>query len=449
MTDERGLMNAEVDMASMYPWPSSTVGKPAGRNENVTVVGAGIVGSCVALCLLRLGYDVTIVDRAEPGLGASFGNAGCIASYECTPIATPGIAWKVPRMLLDPAGPLAIRWSYLPRLSNWLLRFLLSSRRARFNEISASLAALLPYVRPAYDMLLGADASRLIHDRGALILLPRGSSLEEAARTLDMHRSHGVEGSLLSPAEVRAAEPNLEETYAGALLFPGNMHVGNPHAFVQHIFGTFLREGGTFVRAEVSAIRRADQSYALATSGGPRKAGKVVLSAGAWSRSLLSQLGEDLPLDTERGYHVTFDGAQELISRPVCVLPTGFYMTPMDGALRVAGTVELGGLDLPPNSARFEMLTNQARKVLKPLKDPDSRWMGFRPSMPDSLPVIGESARSRNLYYAFGHGHLGLSFAAVTGYLLAATVAGEPTPIGMSPYAPQRFQRRSQGDGSA
>ncbi|MGN6535903.1 MAG: NAD(P)/FAD-dependent oxidoreductase [Mesorhizobium sp.] len=423
----------------MYPWSSSAVDAPAGKKADVTVIGAGIVGCSVALCLQRLGYEVTIVDRAEPGLGASFGNAGCIASYEFTPIATPGIVWKVPRMLFDPAGPLAIRWSYLPKLGDWLFRFLMASRRTRFEEVCGALGALLPYVRPAYDLLLGAEAPRLIRDRGSLILLPGGSSLREAERTVELHRRYGVEGDLLSPSQVRVEEPNLEEGYAGALLFPGNAHVGSPLALVEHIFDLFRQQGGQFVRAEVSDISQGEGGFFLTTSLGARRAGKIVVSAGAWSRSLLQRLGDDMPLDTERGYHVTFDGAQDLISRPVCVLPTGFYMTPMEGTLRVAGTVELGGLRLPPNPARFELLETQARKVLKPLGPPNSKWMGFRPSMPDSLPVVGESSRHKNLFYAFGHGHLGLSFAAVTGYLLAATIDGEPTPISMAPYAPRRF----------
>lgn len=411
----------------------------AGKPKTLVVIGAGVVGCCAALWLRKAGHRVTLVDRNEPGTGASFGNAGCIANYECAPIASPGIIWKVPRMLLDPLGPLAIKWRYLPHLSGWLIRFLLASRRSRYEEISSTLARLLPLVLPSYKLLLGNASGDLLHYGGAIIIYRGEKGFASARGAVSFHRKFGIDCELLSRDDIRQLEPSLAHIYSAGILYPGNVHIKSPQAFVDHLFREFVQLGGRFVKVEVRSIRKTAIGLNVLTNGNPIEADRAILAAGAWSRSIVQSIGDDLPLDTERGYHVTFEGAQDLITRPVCLMPTGFYITPMANALRAAGTVELGGLRAAPTTARYDLLASETRKLLPSLGEPSTRWMGFRPSMPDSMPVIGPSQSVPELYYAFGHGHLGLSFAALTGYLLLMMIDDRIPPIDPLPYSAARF----------
>ncbi|MCM2436085.1 MULTISPECIES: NAD(P)/FAD-dependent oxidoreductase [Rhizobium/Agrobacterium group] len=410
------------------------------KSVRIVIIGAGIVGCCAALWLQRAGHSVTLVDRNDPGTGASFGNAGCIASFECAPVAAPGIAWKVPHMLMDPIGPLSIKWRYLPHLSGWLVRFLLASRQAQFDRIATSIQSLLPYVMPSYEALLGHRSSReLLHAGGALIVYDQNMNEGAARNSIAFHRDRGIDCQLLSAREVRELEPALAPIYSGGVLFPDNVYVKSPKGFVEHIFREFTAHGGHYVKADVRTVKKTASGLAVVTDNGLLQADRAILAGGAWSNEIVRSIGESIPLDTERGYHVTFDGAESLLSRPVCYMPTGFYLTPMDGALRAAGTVELGGLKASPSPERFNVLADQTKRLLPGVGSPSSQWMGFRPSMPDSKPVIGPSKTMSGLYYAFGHGHLGLSFGALTGYILMAMIDQAECPVDPLPFAATRF----------
>lgn len=415
------------------------------KARHVVVIGGGVVGVSTANWLLRAGNAVTLVERDEPGMGASFGNAGGIADYACIPIATPGIVRQVPRMLLDPYGPLSIQWSYLPAIAGWLTRFLLSSRQSRVNDIVQHLLALLRLAVPAYRTLLGqAESGRLLHADGGLYIYGSRDLYDASQATRQFYEKHGFAATRLTADEVRDLEPNIAPVYHGGLFIPSSIHIKSPLGFVRALADSFVQGGGTIVKDEVTDIAQRDgDRVSVSMARGDITADAAVLAAGAWSASLLRRVGERLPLSQERGYHITFAGAQHLIGRPVCYLPTGFYMTPMQDALRIAGTVELGSLDAPPTRARIDLLARSARRLFPALPDHDTEWLGFRPSMPDSVPVIGPSGRIRNLYFGFGHGHIGLTLGGITGLLLARMVNGLDLPFPMAGYSADRFRFRA------
>jgi len=415
-------------------------GPPSVPASSVVVVGAGIVGMSVALWLQRHGHAVTVVDRQPPGHGASCGNAATIANYHCIPLGNPAIIRQVPSLLFNPDSPLAIRWTYLPTLAPWLVRFLLASRPGRVAEIAAALAALQHRVdedyRPLFEM---AGAGDLILRNGSLYLYGSADSYARARPEIELRRRHGLPLEEVDAARIAELEPNLAPIYHRGILFPGASHVRDPLRLVERFAEAFRARGGTLVLGEVRAVERGEDGMVVRTGGAPLTADRVVVAAGAWSRPLARTLGDHIPLDTERGYHVMFPEGAGLLRRPVGWADIGFYMTPLEGGLRAAGTVEFAGLDAPPNPRRTKLIADGARRLLPQLDQPASEWLGFRPSMPDSLPVIGLSPRNDRVVYAFGHGHLGLTLGGVSGRLVADLIGGRPTTVDTAPYGPGRF----------
>jgi D-amino-acid dehydrogenase len=412
----------------------------AGRH--VAVIGAGIVGACIGLSLIRAGYRVTLIERDTPGMGASFGNGAVIGEEAVVPVATPGILWRVPGMLMDPLGPLAIRWSYLPRIAPWLLRFVAAGRAARVEDISIALAALLKGTFAAYkELLTDAGAPEILRRSGWLCVFENERGFEAYKPCLDLQRRRGVRFGLMGAAEIRQFEPSLAPIFARAVHFPDVGYALNSQRLVAVLIEAILTRGGALRRAEAHAFDIGPEGpRAVLTSEGPVPCYAVVVAAGAWSKELASQLGAPVPLETERGYHVQFAAPGVAPRLPVYSTERGIVATPLEHGLRVGGTVELGGLRAPPNWGRAEVLKRQAQRWFPGLGSAEgSRWMGFRPSMPDSLPVIGRSPRFANAILAFGHGHCGMMMGARTGQLVTALLAGDDPGIDMKAYDPQRF----------
>jgi len=410
--------------------------------SHVAVVGAGIVGVCSALYLQRAGFRVTVIDRDAPGEGASFGNGAIIGEEAVVPVATPGILWKVPGMLADPLGPLAIRWSYLPRLAPWLLRFLAASRPRRVEEISIALAALMDGAIGAYLPLLEqASAQDMFRRTGWVCVYESEAAFRRDAPVHALQHRRGVPFEVLEPAALRQLEPALAPLFARAVFYPEVGHTVNSLRLVQVLAAAFGRAGGTLLRQAVHGFEIGPAGpRAVLTEAGPVPCEAVVIAAGAWSKPLAAQLGAPVPLDTERGYHVQFPEPGVAPRLPVYSTERAFVATPLELGLRCAGTVELGGLRAPPNWARAEALAGHARRWFPGLRGEGmSRWMGFRPSLPDSLPVIGRSPRFSNVFLAFGHGHCGMILGARSGALVADLVAGRDPGIDLSPYRADRF----------
>lgn len=415
-----------------------------GQPEPVVVIGAGAVGAATAVNLVRLGLPVVMVDERGPGEGCSFGNAGALSPGSVAPIALPGMVAKVPQWLSDPLGPLRVRWGYLPRAAPWLARWLLASRSVQVERSAAALGPLIGPVFDEYRRLLGDNVyGALIRRDGQLYVWESAAPSRSEAVAHALRERHGVEVTWLTPGEVQELEPALAPIFARGLFLPGNGQTVHPQALVQALADAACRDGATLLRARVvdliprgaagGATVRLDDGRAL-------QARAVVLAAGAWSTRLAARLGVRIPLETERGYHVMLPAGEGLLRRPVMHGDRSFIASPMTGGLRVAGTVEIAGLDAPPDERRAQTLAVQARRIFPGLGDGEvSVWMGCRPSIPDSLPVIGRCPAAPDVLLAFGHGHLGITGAPMTGRLVAEVLTGRPTAIDVTPYRPDRF----------
>ncbi len=410
--------------------------------KKVLVIGAGIVGCSAALWLQRDAHDVTVVDRHGPGEGASKGNASVIATESCVPVATPGILWDVPKYLSDPLGPLVIRWSYLPKLAPWLWRFVGASSEAKVEAISIALRSLLAEALAAHKALASAAGCRdIIQETGWLGIYETDEKFRRAQWALELQRRRGIKMEVLKAEEIRQFEPSLQPIYRHAVYYPEVAYALDNYRLVRTLAEDITRKGGHVVADDIVDFEvGADGPKAAIGRNGRYEFDAVVIAAGAWSRVLSAKLGETVPLETERGYHVTLPHATKRPRRPLYSGDHSFAVTPLDIGLRFAGTVELGGLDLPPNPARNEVLMKHGRRMFGALDERDrSDWMGFRPSMPDSKPVIDRGRRFNNAFFAFGHGHIGLTLGPITGKLVADLVSGRKPGIDLKPFAVDRF----------
>jgi len=420
---------------------------PAIGARRVGVIGAGIVGVCAASWLQRDGHSVFLIDSGEPGRGASFGNAGCFNGSSVTPVAMPGVMWNVPRWLSDPLAPLALRWRYLPAIAPWLWRF---ARAGTPEKARAAARALRPLVGPTLEALKplvsAAGAEHLVHRLGHLYVYRSAESREKDRFAWDLRRENGVEIDEFDADELRQLEPALSRDYVRGLLVRENGHTSNPLELVKRLVEHFVRSGGELVRAQAYGFRLEDARLAaIETDIGELPAGIAIVCAGAYSKSLAAALGDKAPLETERGYHLMIREPEAMPRIPTADADGKFVATPMDTGLRFAGTVELAGLSAPPDWRRAHILLDQGRKMLPALaasyrEEKISVWMGHRPSLPDSLPVLGPSSATPDVIYAFGHGHVGMTSAPMTGKIVADLVTGRPPSIDIRPFSAGRFR---------
>lgn len=414
----------------------------SGHKGHVTVIGAGIVGVSSAAFLQREGFDVTIVDKLDPGFGTSFGNAGSVSPSAILPVAMPGMMKKLPGWLLDPLGPLTIRWSYLPFITPWLLRFLKHATREEVERVATAMRTLMEPVFDDYAEILGPEAfKRLIRQNGCLYVYENREELQAAKWSLDLRRRLGASMDEIGGSEIRQLEPALNKRFDLGIFAPENGSTVDPHMLVRAIADQVERDGGKIVKAEVTNVEIGpDGPAAINTTQGTLPVDKLVLAAGAWSSPLARKLGASVPLETQRGYHVTFADPQIDVRRTVMWNKRSVFVNPMDCGLRIAGTVELAGLDAAPNYARADKLTDIATEMFPELNTKEqSKWMGHRPCLPDSLPVIDRSPRFRNTVFAFGHQHVGICSGGPTGRHVAALMSGTTPRIDLSPFSATRF----------
>jgi len=382
------------------------------------------------------------VDRLGPGEGCSWGNAGVIETGSVLPLAAPGTLRQVPRMLLDPRGPLAIRWSYLPRLAPWLLRFVANARRGAYRRNAAALAAILRQALPAYDALLGDIHARDLFRYTGWLWAYRSHRQFERDRPGHLsRREYGVRVEMLQGDAVRAACPALADEVEHAVYLPESAWCVEPYELVCRMARQFVERGGTILQAEVRAAALEGAGVRVETDSERFTAERLVIAAGAWSGRLARQFGDRVPLDTERGYHCMLP--EPGIAPPPLPVMAGehkFVITPMQGGLRLAGTAELAGLERAPDYTRAQALLRNAQRLFPGLRSEGvSYWMGMRPTLPDSLPVIGPSQSSARVFYAFGHQHLGLTLAAITARMTADWLAGRQPPVEMQAFGVGRF----------
>ncbi len=414
----------------------------AERSGHVTVIGAGIVGSATALSLVLEGWRVAVVDPEAPGTQTSYGNAGAISPQSINPMAGPGVLKQIPGWLLDPLGPLALRLGYLPKAAPWLMRFVAAGTPARIAEQAKALAALHAPVIDAHEELAEiAGVKRLVQRQGALTVYETDAAFAADAAGRARMREYGHEIHELGPEEIAQLEPGLAPIFRHATWAPNSGHTINPGALTEAYAEAARARGAEFVRARVTGFEMAaDGPATLRTDAGDRPVDRLVVAAGAWSARLSKQLGDPFPLESERGYHMMLPRPGFTTRRPVSFNERRFMTTTMEAGLRLAGTVEFAGLEAPPTWGRAEKLLAHARQVFREVDvDGAERWMGQRPATPDSLPVISASPKHARVFYAFGHGHLGLTGGAVTGKHIARLVAGEAPSIDLRPFRIDRY----------
>ncbi|PZO77760.1 MAG: amino acid dehydrogenase [Mesorhizobium amorphae] len=411
---------------------------PAAAPDTI-VIGAGIIGIACAAELAEAGRSVLVLDRTGICEETSSGNAAALAFPDYLPLAHKGMLRKLPGWLADPLGPLSIPPAYLPQLAPWLWRFLRAGHPRFFDAGVSAQSALMGLAESEWTALAErAGMSGMIRHDGALDLYEGEGEFRSTLPGWQVRERMGVSFEHVSGARLAELQPGLSPRFTHGTFMPGWKTVSDPKDFGKALWAYAEGRGARFRQARVTAITPG-APWRVETDTGSLSAPNLVLAAGAWSHQLARQLGDRVPLETERGYNTTLPAGAWPLRRQLTFVGHGFVVTPLANGLRVGGAVELGGLSRAPNFARSRAMLAKAQAFLPGLKTEGGReWMGFRPSLPDSLPVIGR-ARAPNLIYAFGHGHLGLTQAAATGHLVRQLVLGQTPALDLAPFSPYRF----------
>ena len=413
--------------------------------RHATIIGAGIIGVCTAAFLQREGFTVTIVDRLGPGEGCSFGNAGGIAFAEITPTIHPRMLTKIPGWLLDPLGPLTIRWTYLPKALPWFLAAMRNTTPGKIAAITKARAQLgLRAVSDFETLLKAAGRHDLMVYRETLRVFDNQKQFDAEAPERQTKKAHGFPVDVFTGDQAREMEADLSPAITHATTHGGWFFVRDPEAVCKAIATQVVRDGGAILRDDVKQIITRDNhaTSLLLANGKQMEIDKLVICAGAYSHLLAKQLGDRVLLEAERGYHIVLPNPGVTLSRAITYARTPGAATPMAMGLRLAGTDEFAGLDAAPNYQRADALYHLFKRALPKLNAPDenaTRWMGRRPGTPDSLPVIGPSATTQNVYYGFGHGHMGLTWGPTTGRMLSEIMTGKNANAERSAFRADRF----------
>jgi len=411
------------------------------KKIKIGVIGAGIQGVCNALFLQKKGFNVTLFDRDEPGgNSASYGNAGHFSPYASVPLNRPDVITDVPAMLASSRGPLAIKWNYVHKMIPWFLRFLLNCSEQKMMHTAKNMHQILDLALPAFEELFEEiELNGLVENKG-IIYVWNDQNLKSRELEIKIRKELGVKQQLLSPKDIHDLEPNIKPFYHGGVFYDYARHARNPKKILLKLFDNFIKKGGKFIKLNIKDINFDDNKPIVRSDVLRFIFDKLVITCGAFSKRLTDKLHENIPMDTERGYHVHFKGFDHLISRPVVYANKGFAMTPMEQGLRVVGTVEFGGLDNPLSKSRIKNLIMNAKDMLDELPEHEDEWLGFRPTLPDYLPVLGPSKNYKNVFYSFGHHHLGWTLGAISGKIISKMIANESTNLNLSAYSSSRFR---------
>ena len=410
------------------------------KKLKIGIVGAGIQGISNALFLQKKGFNVKIFDRDEPGSpAASYGNAGHFSPYASVPINRPDILTDVPAMLLSSTGPLALKWNYVPKMIPWFLRFIKNCSTKKMMYTAKNMHQILDLALPAYDELFDEiELGGLVEKKGILYIW-NNQSLKSRDLEINIRNELGVDQQVVTPKEIHDLEPNIKPIYHGGVYYQHGRHARNPKKILLKLYDLFLKKGGKFLKINIEDINFDNEKPVIKSENQSFLFDKVVIACGSFSKKLTDNLDEKIPLDTERGYHVHFKDCDHLLSRPVIFQNRGFGITPMEQGLRVVGTVEFGGLDNPLSKSRVKNLIDNAKYMMGDLPEHEDEWLGFRPTLPDYLPVIGPSKKYKNVFYCFGHHHLGWTLGPISGKIISGMIAEENTNLNLKPYSSLRF----------
>ncbi|OED49371.1 amino acid dehydrogenase [Rhodobacteraceae bacterium (ex Bugula neritina AB1)] len=406
---------------------------------DIAVAGAGAVGMSCALWAQMRGHRVLLIDPEDPGSGASYGNACTLATYACQPVNTPSVLTSLPSLMFSKNSPLSLSYAHALRNPRWMLSFLANCRAGPSQRISGHLADLLAHADAGYNPLIeAAGAQDLVVERGQLTVWSTEKAARAASAGLERRRSLGVPWREVTPEEACEMEPGLRIPVKRAVHFHAARHLRDPLAFITRMHKAFTELGGATLCAKAEAVRAGGSGVELHAGGQVLTAGRAVIASGAFSNQIKGAGTEALPLGTERGYHLMFETEAHRVTRPVGWGEAGFYAVPHAKGLRLSGTVEIAALDAPVNRERLAYIARMGDQMLGPLPEPDSEWLGRRPTMPDSLPVIGRSPQSERVLYAFGHQHVGLTLGGITGRLITDLAEGRQPNIDLAPFAADR-----------
>lgn len=418
--------------------------QPLKPGRHVAVIGAGIVGVSTAIWLLRDGHRVTLVDRKGPGEGTSHGNGGVLASCSVIPVTVPGLLKKAPRMLFDPNQPLFLKWSYLPKLAPWLVRYLRHSNAVSVRHRAAALAPIIgDSLNDHRALAAGTGAEKWITPCDYVFVYRDRAHYDGDAFGFTVRREHGFEWDELEGDDWRAYDPIFGAGLGFGARFGGHGRITDPGRYVKDLAAHAESLGAELRIGEITDIARQNGAVTgIRFSGETLACDDVVLATGAWSGPLAKKLGIDVPLESERGYHLEL-WEPSAMPRAACMIASGkFVATPMDGRIRLAGIVEFGGLDAPASTAPFRLLEKNIRDAIPGLTWKHTvEWMGHRPSIADSIPLIGEAPALKGAWLGFGHDHVGLTGGPKTGRLLSQLISGRQPNIDLTPYSPARFAR--------
>ena len=412
------------------------------KNKNLAIIGAGIQGICNALFLQKKGYVVNLFDKEEPGCSASYGNAGHFSPYASLQLNRYDVLSDVPSMLTNSRGPLALKWNYIPKMIPWLSKFVLNCSQKKMMYTAKYMHQILDLSLSAYDELFDEINLEGLVENNGIMYVWENKGIKSRELEIKIRNELGIKQKILNKKEVHDLEPNIKPFYSGGVFYEYARHAKNPKKITQKLFKKFLDNGGKFKKIYIKDINFENKKPVLITDNSKFKFDKLVIACGAFSKKLTDKLKEKIPLDTERGYHIHFKNYSHLVSRPVVWADRGFGVTPMEQGLRVVGTVELGGLENPLSKSRIKNLILNAKDMLNGIPDNeehDDEWLGFRPTLPDFLPVIGQSKNYENVFYSFGHHHLGWTLGAISGKIVSKMIVGEKTNLELSPYSSSRF----------
>lgn len=415
----------------------------AQSNADVVVIGAGIIGVMAAHYLQNDGRKVLLLERHEVAAGASAGNAGILAFPEIIPIPSPGIIFKAPKWLLDPLGPLSLPPAYALNMLPWLWRFWRASSRKAFAHGIAVQTGMMHLAASEMERVRAiAELQSFFTHTGTLDLYDSEASFNAATPNWLEKEKAGFQFTSVGRADIERLQPGLAPQFRHAMYSPAGIQVNDPQGLTRAVADLVVARGGTLQKGEVRDIVPHAEGATITLADGTTIAARtIVVAGGAWSKPLAARLGDPVPLETERGYNTTLPAQDFQLQRQLYFNDHAFVVTPLAEGIRVGGAVELGGLELAPNYRRSKALLAKASRFLPELKTEGGReWMGFRPSMPDCLPVIGRSSASSSILYAFGHGHLGLTQSAATGRLVSDLAAGRATSFSTEPFGPGRFR---------